>query len=359
MIVLVLLFILLVLVVVHELGHFLMARAFGVRVDEFGVGYPPRAKKLFVWKETLFTLNWLPFGGFVKIFGEETTEVADPKTFAYQALWKRLLILVAGVFANLLLAVLLYTFAFSTSFLGSTKDFPSARIITPERVIVTDVLPHGLAELHGIKNGDVIVDLSLGREKVANLSAKGITAFIGVHGHDTITLTTSRKGQTQTLELPLNATGDTPALGVALVDAATLRLPVLTAFWEGVKTTTAYFILIAKAIVHIVISFVGGTTTMEGSVSGPVGIARIAFGAYTLGLGSFLMFMAIISINLAVINLVPFPALDGGRAVLELFSKKGKSRISKRVISLVNQFGFLALVVLMVYITYKDIVGLN
>lgn len=357
MTVLILLFVIIVLVVAHELGHFFAARILGVRVDEFGVGYPPRAKKLFVWKETVFTLNWLPFGGFVKIFGEQAITNPAPDSFIHQKLWKRLVILLAGIVANLILAVFLYTLAFSTSFLGSQDDFPKAKAVSDPRVVISNVMPESLAKENGIDSADIIMSLSSDTDVLTPISVSEVVDFISAHKGQILHISLKRHNDPYNVKIVLPE-NDGPALGVALVEVTQLRLPVGQSFIQAIKTTSHYFVLIGKAIIGMIGNVFGLGGKVVGEVSGPVGIAGVAMSAYTLGFGSFLMFMAIISINLAIINLIPFPALDGGRAVLELFTKRGKSLIGTRTVALINQIGFTILIVLMLFITYKDILRL-
>ncbi len=349
--VLIFLIVIVVLVVAHELGHFFVAKSFGVRVDEFGIGYPPRAKKMFTWRGTLFTLNWLPFGGFVKIFGEETgTEGERSVSFAYQKMWKRVLIIAAGILANMVLAMILYAISFGIGFLGDPQDFPHAKLLAPESVIVTEVLAGSPAEKAGIKSGDTITNIG------NNVS--DVVAFIHSHPDEIVTVDVLRGDGMHSFTAKIGTINGLPGIGIALTNAAKIRLPIFRAIGMGATYTIGQF----GSIIHSLIALIGGAFTgnkaLLSQVSGPVGIAEIAATAYTLGFGAFLSFVALISVNLAVINLLPFPALDGGRLILELFATKGESRIPKRVVSVVNQVGFLILILLMLYVTYHDIVRL-
>lgn len=349
--------VLLLLVVIHELGHFFAAKFFGVRVEEFGVGYPPRARKLFSWKGTLFTLNWLPFGGFVKIFGEDAAANADPRSFAQQAFWKRAIIIVAGVVANIVLAVVLYSASFAMGFLGSPKDFPGAVALTPERVVITSVLKDSPAQKAGLQSGDTILSLGSGTDTDTVTSPQNLIAFIHSHGTTPLRVTVLRGDSMQTVTATPNETlsSGKPGVGIDITSAAHLRLPLGRAIVTGAVYTGAEFASILKGLGSMISGVFGYGKNMMGEVAGPIGIAKIAGVAFTLGIGSFLSFMALISVNLAVINLLPFPALDGGRLVLECFASKGHSRIPEKVVSGLNQLGFLLLIVLMLYVTYHDL----
>ncbi len=343
---------LLVLVVGHELGHFFAAKSFGITVEEFGIGYPPRAKKLFRWKGTLFTLNWLPFGGFVKIFGEEGHE--SPSSFSHQKLWKRLVVIVAGVAANIVLGVILYTASFSIGFLGNPSDFPQSVSASPMQVLFTDVHADTPAFSAGLLAGDTVVSVAGTDGVYVPTTATEFSQYVQKHENQSVTVTVLRGGEEgEIVVVPQKADGAASAsIGVTIAEAAHIRLPFFTALSLGFRTTMQEFVGIFSSLGML---FSGGL----GNVAGPVGIAGIAGVAYAFGFGSFLSFMALISVNLAVINLLPFPALDGGRFILECFSKNGVSRIPEKVIGAVNKLGFMALILIMVYVTYKDIVKIG
>ncbi len=357
--VLIFIIVILVLVVIHELGHFFVAKSFGVRVDEFGVGYPPRAGKLFTWKKTLFTVNWLPFGGFVKIFGEEASDDTTG-SFAYQKMWKRVLIIAAGILANMLLAVVLYSISFGIGFLASPDAFPGSVAVGPEQMMITDILPGSPAGDAGIKAGDVVAKLSARGEEITPKQVDDIVTFVQNHGAELITFSVIHKKIAGDVVVTpkANVVEGKPGIGVALAEVATVRLPFFLAIKQGFVYTGQEFVSIIRGLGALIGSAFHGERGLISQVSGPVGIAQIASQAYSLGLGSFLAFVALISVNLAVINLLPFPALDGGRLILELFAREGRSRIPKRVVGAVNQIGFLILILLMLFVTYHDIARL-
>ena len=351
------------LVVAHEFGHFIVAKLFKVRVDEFGVGYPPRAKKLFTWKGTLFTLNWLPFGGFVKIFGEEEgDEPADPDaarrsgSFAYQKLWKRVAIVAAGIVANMLIAVILYSMSFGIGFLAEPGDFSGSVAIGPNQTIVTDVVAGSPASKAGLESGDVIRELAASNGVNDPTSVNDVVDFVHAHGAAPITVSVIRGGKDKEVVVtPTVAVGTPPVIGISLATVARMRLPFFKAIATGVTYAGQEFASTIVTLIALVGGLFHGNGALLGDVSGPVGIAKIAGQAFSLGFGAFLSFIALISVNLAVINLLPFPALDGGRIVLELFAAKGYSRIPTRVVNAVNNIGFLLLILLMLVVTYHDI----
>lgn len=354
--------VILVLVVVHELGHFFVAKMFGVRVEEFGVGYPPLAKKLFTWRGTLFTLNWLPFGGFVKIFGEE--EGTTPKasdSFAYQKLWKRGAIVLAGILANAFLAVVLYSIAFAAGFLVVPENLPpSLGAAGAHQIILTDIGKGSPAALAGLEAGDRIVSLSSEKETKEPVVVFDIVNFIQKHSRQPIVFSVIHNNVQKNISVtPKVSSGSTtPTVGIGLAEVVHVKLP----FWESIGQGFRYTWDECKSVVNslglLVSGLFGRGHGVLSEVSGPVGIAEIAREAYSLGIGSFLSFVALVSINLAVINLFPFPALDGGRFILELFSKNGRSRINPKVVRIINQASFALLILLMMYVTYHDIVRL-
>ena len=351
--------VIIVLVVAHELGHFFVAKFFGVTVEEFGLGYPPRAKKLFVWKNTLFTLNWLPFGGFVKIFGEDegTDEKSLPNSFSHQKLWKRLSILVAGIAANLILAIVLYAASFSIGFLDNPVYYPNAHIVSTPALTVIGVIDNTPASKSGLKMNDKVISLSSGTDVSTTQTFEGFTEFIQIHPTDAISITVEReqKNMTFTMTPKAGLVEGKPGIGVAVEPIALMKVPFFKAIPLGFKNTMAEFNAIINTLATLIAQLFSGNGTLAGQLSGPVGIAKFAGTAAALGVGSLLSFMALISVNLAVVNLLPFPALDGGRMVLELFTSKGKSKISSKVIGWINQIGFVILIILMLFVTYHDI----
>ena len=352
---LVFIFTLLILVVVHELGHFFAAKAFGVHVEEFGVGYPPRASKLFRWKGTLFTLNWLPFGGFVKIVGEQGDAHQDPHSFAAQALWKRAVILLGGIVANFLFAFFLYSLSFGTGFLASPDAVPVGAHVGASKIMITGVRPSSPAALSGIKADDTITQLTVGTTSITPTTVNDVITFVHAHGTDAIRVGIIDKGVARTVSVTPEIKNTTPAIGIELTDAVEVKLSFWQAIAKGFSYTCEQSVLIFVTLGQLIRGGSINGQSVASQLSGPVGIAQVAGQAFSLGFGALLSIMALISVNLAALNILPFPALDGGRLVLEFFTKNGKSRIPTSVINGVNQAGFGLLILLMLYVTYHDI----
>lgn len=329
-----------VLVLVHEIGHYIFAKRAGVRVEEFGLGYPPRALMLFKRGETIYTLNWLPLGGFVRMTGEENP--SDPRSFAAQRPLVRALILVAGAGMNVLLAVVLFTLI---AMIGVSKPV--------EIVSVHAVAPNSPAQEAGIQVGD----------RVLAVDGTAIT-----NHEDLLRMTFERQGQPVTLELKrgrdnvtVNLTprvnppkGEGP-IGIRLAFQLLREEQVSYPIWQAIPIGVQRTIDTGAAIFTGFRRMVQGTAPSS-SVGGPVAIAGYANMAAQLGLTRLMEFTALLSVNLAILNLFPFPALDGGRLVFVILeSLRGGKRIAPEKEGLVHFVGMAILLMLMLLITVADV----
>jgi regulator of sigma E protease len=352
--------ILVVLVVIHEAGHFIVARRAKVRVHEFGIGFPPRARILARDSETIYTLNWLPIGGFVRLEGEEG-ESEDPRAFVNQPLRTRLTILVAGVFMNFVLAWLI--FAAIAGFadpvtniqLGCVSpDSPAQQIgLVGGRVISTDANGNSSCET----TGDTILaingqhfpsfdDITSGDAPLRTLSANaGKTTVLTVrHPDGTV------EDKTVNLRVPTHGEG---ALGIgsfALTRQDQIQQAPLDAVASGFRRTLTASTLILSGLRDLV------TNITHPQVSGPVGIVS-AVGVVRTELPPVFLFWLIgmLSANLAVVNVLPIPPMDGGRIAVSIIQRLSGNRISVGFERAVYLVGFLALMGLLVWITYFDI----
>lgn len=352
------------LVIVHELGHFLAAKKFGIRVEEFGLGFPPRAKKLFTWKNTPFTLNWLPFGGFVKIFGENSAEEPSPPlgnyrgeglvekdSFQSKNRGIQAAVLVSGVFGNFLFAWLLISFGFM---IGLPASASLALPTENTRVVITAVLSDSPAATAGLKPGDAI--LSLSRNAVnSRLTPEEVSLFIA-RSVEPITLTVERKKEifTKTVVPEEGIVTDKPAIGISMDIIGTVKLSPPKAVWYGLKTTSELTLLTGRILGTFILQALGGGADFSG-VTGPIGIIDMVGDASELGFVYLLIFTALISINLAVINILPFPALDGGRLLFLGIEAVTHRPIPPRIFNTLNTAGFALLIFLMLLITFRDI----
>jgi len=357
--------ILVLLVLVHEWGHFYAAKKLGVRVDEFGIGFPP---KLFGKKvgETEYTLNLLPLGGFVKIWGENPEDMADVpeeergRSFVAQARWKQAIILFAGVAMNVLLAWVLYTIAF---FIGVpavvAEDTPEAAVAA---LTITAVLPESPAAEYLIP-GDKILSIAQGEQTLQTLTPTGISNFTAQSSVETPLLFTLQRGNE---ELSFDIT---PTEGLFAEDPQRMGTGIAT----GLVTfetygITAPFAAAQRAGEDIVMIVVGFGTLISGlftgnqevlsQVAGPVGIAGMVGDAASLGVVWLVLFTGIISLNLAVLNLLPIPALDGGRLVIVAVEAVRRKALNPRIVGTVHVVSFLLLIALMLLVTAQDIIRL-
>ena len=354
-----------VIVLVHEFGHFIVAKKFGIRVDEFGFGFPP---KLFGKKigETEYTFNLLPIGGFVKIFGEnpnkESMSGPDAKrSFVNKPKYVQAAVLVAGVVFNFLLAWAFFVGIFVVGAPYSvTDDIPKGSVIENPQLTITYIEPESLADLAGLNIGDKPVSLSVGDDILNDPTDVGIQQFVAEHNSDEIAVTYKRGKHITDVAYMTPKESDEfgrPVIGIMMDDVGTLTLPFHRAFLEGTKTT----VIMTKAIAIGLIDFFGGILSGDAdfkSVAGPVGIINIVGDAAQIGIISVMILTAIISINLALINLLPFPALDGGRLLFLVIEVIIKKPIKPQVADTVNSIGFFLLLLLMAVITYNDIVKL-
>lgn len=372
--------ILLVLVVSHEFGHFIVAKINKIRVDEFSFGFPP---KLFGKKigETTYNINALPFGGYVKIFGEnldeadfvevgfldkeqtpEKIELAT-RSLANKPRYIQAMVLLAGVTMNFLVAWLLLSVGFMSGLPTSVDAVPKGAIVQNQALTITSVLPNSPAEKGGLKVGDKIVSLNTPTDStkllLPKLGTENVQTFVKNHRGEKVDVSLIRgKEVMKVIVIPeIGKQGDNPMIGISMDTIGTLKLPIHKAVWEGLKLSANVFVATVVGFYNLIHSAILGQADMS-TLTGPVGIVGVVGDAAKFGFIYLLSFTALISINLAVINLVPFPALDGGRLLFLLIEKIKGSRIKPKIANTVNMVGFGLLILLMVIITYNDIVKL-
>jgi regulator of sigma E protease len=361
MTVIIFLIILAVLVFVHELGHFLIAKASGIRVDEFGLGFPP---KIFSFKkgETLYSLNAIPFGGFVKIFGEDPNDesISGPdseRSFVNKRKSIQAAVLVAGITFNIIFAWILISIGFMTG-MPVPYDYSSSGTVANQQLTVTGIVKDSPAEKAGLKSGDALISLQYGQDYQEKMSVTDMQNFIAGHANKPVTLNYSR-GSTPgvTTITPVATNGDKATIGINIDVLGTLKLSLFPAFVEGAKLTGYIIKATAVGLALFIWQAITGHAQF-GDVTGPVGIAGLVGDATRLGFVYLLSFTAFISINLAVINLIPFPALDGGRLLFVLIEKIKGSPIKPAIANMFNLVGFSLLILLMLVVTFHDILKL-
>ena len=371
------------LVFVHELGHFLAAKKAGVKVEEFGFGYPPRALKLGSRWGTLFTLNWIPFGGFVKIFGENYEEnlvykkeqkhtvpalghkdkalgtvVFVPSSFTQVSKKWQAAILAAGVTFNIIVAWLILSLGFMIG-LPTPIDNDYGVAVENPTLTVIEAISDSPAEEAGLKSGDKIKSLSFGEGQIlSDLNLENTSDFIN-KSQGEILVKIDRGGEIIDFKITPNTKieDDRKLIGISMDMIGTLSLPIHRAIYEGGKTTFDIAYATIYGIGDLVGKAIKGNPDIS-QIAGPVGIISLVGDATKLGFVYLLTFTALISINLAIINLLPFPALDGGRIIFVIIESITKRPINPKIAGSLNTVGFALLILLMLIITYRDILRL-
>jgi regulator of sigma E protease len=357
--------VLVILIVVHEAGHFFAAKIAGIRVDEFGIGFPPRALVITTKGETTYTLNWLPIGGFVKIHGEDgdaekaSGMVSNGRSFVDKNRFTQLCVLLAGIVMNLLFAFIVLSITFA---------IPAQRALTDEQAVgvpdavltVEDVLPGSPAAEQGLTAGDIIKQTIVQNVNTAGPSA---TAFIKAVGNapvgTPVTLDLIRDGK-EILISAIPVAGIVPnnpsqrALGMVVAPIGTYA----DAWWYAPVDGAEFTWQLTKATAVDLTHFLGGIVTFHADLSqvaGPIGIALDVGAAARSGLISLMSLTAFISINLALVNVLPFPALDGGRVLFVLIETITRRRIKPSVAQAINGLGFALLILLVIVVSAHDL----
>jgi regulator of sigma E protease len=344
------------LIFVHELGHFLAARWMGVRVREFGFGYPPRMLKLFERDGVEYTLNWLPLGGFVKMVGEQD-DFDGPGSLAAAPPLRRVVVLVAGSFMNIVTAVVLFAVLLTAVGVPRLQADP-----TRMRVQIEAIAPDSPAAAAGLQVGDVFISI----DGVEMFGAENVSNAIRAGAGRPVAIVLERAGQRFTVtvvpRLPAEIPPGQGAIGVRIAplippDAVTReRMGVGEALVAGVTYTVRFIGLMIEGLSGLLRGLLGQQSAMpEGGVGGPVAIARITAEVARQGWADLLELTAILSLNLAVINLLPIPALDGGRLLFVLIEGVRRKRIPPEKEALVHLAGFALLLGLMFLITIVDV----
>lgn len=351
--IIVFLLVLSVLVLVHEFGHFWVARRAGIGVEEFGVGYPPR-----IWQRKkngiIYSINLLPLGGFVRLKGE-FGDSKDPAAFNQASVWKRIMVVVAGVVMNLLFAWVVLFIAFMVGFSPLTQDvatYPGAHLVHAE-VLVMDVMPNTPAATAALQSGDII--RQMGSTPIQR--AIDVQQYTSSHRGAAVVVNLERNGVNQSLTVTLNGPEKSP-LGISLGESQVVRLPVWQSIRAASKEVVAIFSMICTSLWTLVKGlFVSGHVANANDVAGPVGIYRITAMAASVGPMAVVSLLILFSINLAIINILPFPALDGGRLFFLLIEAvRGKRVIRENIESAITTFGFFLLLLLVILLTYHDLV---
>lgn len=359
-----------VLVLVHELGHFFAARRAGVKVEEFGVGFPPRAFGVYRdpghgrWvpvgrkpgpaPATIYSLNWLPLGGFVKIKGEQGERADERDSFAHQGIGRRIWIISAGVTLNVLAAFTLLVVGFSVGLPQIlSQPLPRGARVRDVNVQIVDVRGGLPAALQGLLLGDIVVALDGNRVSAPADVQNYLHGKVGVP----VTFHVRRGGEMMAKVIAPQRLSETGrgGIGVQLVAVGLVRFPLPSAVWQGGKTTVQLTAEIFRAFGGAVARVVA-RQPLDVDLSGPVGIAVLSGQVVRMGWRYLLQFTALLSLNLAIINFLPFPALDGGRVLFLLVERCRGRAVSAKLEAMAHNVGFTLLMLLVLFITYRDIV---
>ncbi len=358
MAILVFIIILVILVLIHEFGHFIAAKKNGVMVEEFGFGFPPR---IFGIKkgETLYSVNLIPLGGFVKLYGEEYHEADSDsvkgteieyrnRAFVYKKPWQKGLIVIAGIIGNFILGWVLISFLF-------TQGIPSPT----DKVIVENVQANSPAQKAGLNPNDIIEKVKVGSKTVSLKSSNDLISLTKRYGDLPITLIVqrgSREFSTSITPRKNPPSGQGP-LGIVITSFIEKKYPWYQAPFYGLleafNITKTIVIELSKTVVKL-----ASLQKPSAEVAGPIGIAQYTGQAIKFGKNAVLELIALLSLNLAVINILPFPALDGGRLVFVVYEWITKRRVNKVIERYTNLVGIIILLTLAVVISINDIIRL-
>ncbi|EKD33371.1 MAG: membrane-associated zinc metalloprotease [uncultured bacterium] len=350
--ILIFLAVLALLVLAHEAGHFFVAKKIGAKVEEFGFGFPPR---LFYFKrgQTVYSINALPLGGFVRIKGENGDYGADADSFASKSPIRKIFVMAAGVAMNMILAFVLLSVGFATGIPQVVSDsMPSYARVEQERITVAHVEPDSPVSKAGIGAGEHILAIDGNKFK----SIQEIQAYLQTKQDKAVEVQTLRAGrETTTSVLPeLSEDGNRVIMGASLLETGVVSYPVYRAVLYGATSTVNMTGMFIASFADIIKSAFGEKKTAV-EVAGPLGIAVMTGEMARLGMPYLLQFAAALSINLAIINFIPFPALDGGRAMFVLLERFRGRPVSRNLENAIHTTGFAFLMLLVAFVTYRDL----
>ncbi len=336
---------LIILISIHELGHFLTAKKFGVKVEEFGFGYPPRlfGKKI---GETLYSINLFPFGAFVRI--------SEDSCFSAKPLWQRILIIFNGAFSFWIVAIILFSIVFA---IGAPTMIEDSEMNVPDtKVLITSVSANSPASMIDLKAGDVIISLQSETAELEGNKVKEIQDFIIENKGREITLIMKRGDRIfNAAATPrISPPAGEGSLGVGLARVGLKTQPVYLSLFEGVKAAFNMTRVVIAAYANAVISlFQRAPTGIQ--LSGPIGIVGLLSQGIGMGASYFLQMIGLLSINVAIINLLPIPAFDGGKLMFLFIEGVRKKPISQKIEEKITAAFFVLLIILMVFVTIKDV----
>jgi regulator of sigma E protease len=360
--ILIFLIILLVLVIVHEFGHFIAAKLTGMRVDEFAFGFPPR-----IWSvkkgETNYSFNAIPLGGYVAIYGEngEKDDVAkkDKRAFGNRPWWAQLITLVAGVTMNMILAWIIFVaISFGTVRMSVNDPLYGDRVKQGE-LLVADSSPESPAYKAGLIPGSVITKIKSGGDVFTGIDGVKATDFIHHHIDNAFSITyidLEGRARETTVAAVYGLVPEKKAIGVYLDTVGDIHTSFFEALQLGTERTTDMTLTTFDGLRSLVASLRQGDNVIE-SLSGPIGLAKIVGRTSEYGYKALLTLVAVLSINLAIFNALPLPALDGGRMIIVIGETITRRKFPFKYMSIINSVSFVLLLILLLVVSIKDITG--
>lgn len=355
------------IVMIHEFGHFIAAKKVGMKVKEFAFGFPPRliSKK---YKDTEYSINSIWLGGYVSILGENDKhdkqhedQKIEPGAFSSVSTWRQLVVVFAGVFMNFVLAfVLFFAMSFGEVTL-SLDDERASRYDAPVQTTVVSIHDKSVLKSAGINTGDEIVSVSVGGVNYDNITNQDLRNLLSDNSKTTedevIFEFNTKNGPLKVVASPVvGVFQEGLAYGISFMSTKNVELTLADKFsYVGMLIDRAVFI-IKFSFGYIGESIVNTDPKILDDLSGPVGIAKVVMDTSREPLDSFLFLTALLSINVAVFNLLPLPALDGGRALIIMYEGLFRRKVKPSVITYLSGASFIILILLTVIVTYKDII---
>jgi regulator of sigma E protease len=342
------------LIILHEFSHFILAKKIGVKVEEFGIGYPP---KIFGKKvgDTLYSLNLLPFGAFVRIEGEEGEGGSGPSNFRNKGFWQKFSVIAAGVVSFWIIAAVLLTIVMAVGVPESIDDEEAGNFSNP-KIQIYAIMPNSPALASGLRIGDAVMEVSSGNNIYEIKKTKDFQDLIAENKGKEIGLKIKRGEEILNFSVipriaPPKQEGP---LGVAVVRTAIKYYPWYLAPWEGIKTTGSLTWRIlegwGQALSNIFQHKPSGVELM-----GPIGIFDLFIQASHMGVSYFLQFVAIIAVNVALFNVIPIPVTDGGKIMFLIIEKIRKKQISRKFEERLNIVFFALIILLSIVVAIGDI----
>jgi len=356
MTIIIFLLVLTVLVLVHELGHFFVAKKFKIKVEEFGFGLPPRiiGKK---FGETIYSINWLPIGGFVKLYGEDEAGAGriskqiklianKSRTFYARPPWQKALVVVAGVFMNFVLSVVIISFLFAA--VGAT--------VPGDKVVISQVIKNSPAEKAGISTGDRVAYIN--STKITSTTQLISETRKNLGRQITIKLVSGQNEKEVKVTPRINYPKGEGPMGIAISQNVEVKKyswyqAPFAAVMEALKISWLIIAGFGSLIYQLITS-----GAVPGEVAGPIGIAQLTGQVVAVGPFAVLSFVSLLSLNLAILNILPVPALDGGRLFFILIELITGKKVHPRFESYAHTIGMALLLALIALITFHDLTRL-